>query len=136
MAYGVKVTLEDKGEFDGVAPKDTSINTEHPSLKVQLGKNPPHFGVQDYTWAADAVAGHNQIITIDHNLGFVPAAIVQVQDPGTGYSVMLPSGAPAFFYHYWTTDTQLVICGHSDAGTATTGEERIFKYYIFSDQAF
>lgn len=73
--YGVKVTLPGY-DIATATPEQCALHSKYPCPKVKVGVNPGHYGTLDYSFSADIAASTTlNILTVAHNLGFVPMVI-------------------------------------------------------------
>jgi hypothetical protein len=133
MAYGIKIALPG---FDAkTATTEQLTVTSDKSMLKQERK-----GSTTYTFSGSPASA--TILTITHNLGYVPACICSWYRSSLNQGAMLPfvdfsSGDVEKIFFEMTT-TQFFIKYESEAFTPTdrTGQSFTFDYTIWYDQGF
>jgi hypothetical protein len=133
MAYGIKIALPG---FDATTATTEQLTvTSDKSMLKQERK-----GSTTYTFSGSPASA--TILTITHNLGYVPACICSWYRSSLNQGAMLPfvdfsSGDVEKIFFEMTT-TQFFIKYESEAFTPTdrTGQSFTFDYTIWYDQGF
>ena len=133
MAYGIKIALPG---FDATTAttEQLAITSDKSMLKQE------RKGSTIYTFSGSPASA--TILTITHNLGYVPACICSWYRSSLNQGAMLPfvdfsSGDVEKIFFEMTT-TQFFIKYESEAFTPTdrTGQSFTFDYTIWYDQGF
>lgn len=133
MAYGIKISLP---TFDvkTATTEQLAVTSEKSMLKQE------RKGSTTYTFSGSPVTV--TILTITHNLGYVPACICSWYRSSLNIGAMLPfvdfSTGDVEKIFFEMTTTQFFIKYESEAFTPTdrTGQVFTFDYTIWYDEAF
>lgn len=144
--YGIIVTLPGY-DWQTATPEQCAIHTKYSNPLVEVGKTPERYGTFTYQFSASVAAGtRTNILTVDHNLGYVPMHTVSWSHDflgaHAGFGVEYGEGncdvvpAPYNYMDCYTTSTQFKIDYVTDPASGG-GEASLapftFRYYIFSE---
>lgn len=146
--YKVVVTLPGY-DIKTADPRQCAIHSDYPAFKAPLTTSPRFFNIASYAFGSNPPIGNTHMVTIAHNLGYLPVNIAYYSTVNTvggssNFSIF-PwswSDAPYFTAYAYATTTNFYIDFQrlSDGGGPfdsydLTGLAFNFKYYIFVDQA-
>jgi hypothetical protein len=133
MAYGIKISLPGNN-VNTATTEQLAITSEKSMLKQE------RKGTTTYTFSGSPVTA--TILTVNHNLGYVPAAICSWYRSSLNEGAMLPfvdlSTGDVEIIFFEMTTTQFFIKYESESPTPTNrnGQVWTFDYTIWYDQGF
>jgi len=136
MSYGIKVSLPGV-DVKSASIKDLSLTSDFASQKGLL------FDRVSYTFSG-APNSKQTLVTINHGLGYIPAFWAYFQDKSSNSNRydMVPyvaQDSDGFFetitLYMDTQDLKFIFESENSSPPDKSGDEFIFKYYVFYDDA-
>lgn len=131
-----RASLPTKDVFS-TSPEDFSVHSgfDYPKMEENL------VGTTSFTFPATVSVGETAILTVTHNLGYLPMSLVFIEDVGGVPSSNTFSFLPCSFFPYsqgsfraYTTTTQFKIIADvldTDDANQVQGKTYKFKYQIW-----
>lgn len=136
--WGVKISLPGVDVKTATA-KELVLSTAYPNPKVQLNKDPAHFGMIQliYNGANQIVGDVSRNITqFAHGYNYTPGTQCLIIDPVSGVAVQMPYQVGALGVFVFEADETYVYLNWSAIGlfpTEITPGIYNFRYYLFAD---
>ena len=133
MAYGIKISLPTFNVATATT-EQLAITSEKSMLKQE------RKGSTTYTFSGSPATA--TILTVNHNLGYVPAAIASWYRSSLNVGAMVPfidfstGDVERIFFEMTTTDFFIKYESESPTPTDRTGQVFTFDYTIWYDEGF